>query len=455
MALTLIRRADRINIGDKHLPHPNRYKNIYLVESDEWDENDNFTYKIEILGEAGEVIATKFQPPILPYGYCIIDVTVILKGIPNMTPIFDNILCEELNAGELIEYNIKVTEIYNEEEHGTLEIDKSVIGDIRFRLKENEKFVKYNIFDYILNNDTKKLLTIYEGERKVDLSDIGGLHTPLINNQTEESEIGGIEIVTKNNNGSSSKYCIFYNENLMTETLGNLDVTEIGNTGTPNANKNGLIYIPMFPENIQNGTLKFTTHIYKYHDVLGWESSSNPNMSEVKSYQARIFKDPVKTELGESRYNITYTYSSIIYNFKIECSIFPSIQLFWRSELGFESFSFRYNLKKELKTKKKTFTKDKFKFLTDTIYSTDLLERERDEYNLTMDEVFEVRTGFVSLDEIEYLESLIYSNEIYIRIGGKIEPVLSVDKKYKSPKTKRAKLIDMTLKVLLSNKKQL
>ena len=379
MALTEIQNPNKLSY-----PHHTNFPVWCVVSSTLVDSYFDFQYKIKIYDDTDtEVFTMKVSPDINSNGA--FDVSKVVKS-------FVDYKLELLSTTGVYEYDdmmreyqIKVYEFYNNTEHNELVLDKNLVMDWAY-LKESV----FHKSLYYKPEKTDKYYTQREIGVEYTTADAGmGLLYYLNGDTTDVStDVKGWEIRLFYEDGTYKYYRI--NDNKASITF---DPTT------------GLTSLENIVIGIQNtlASWRGKTFILTNNNGTPTYSYQVINVENVKRYEMEPY-DSSDTLIGD------------IFKYRVKCYRNNVYSLLWKNQYGvYDSYHFIGNNKMKYTNSKKSYNKNTNKIVSEKYYvekwdgdsNRGLLDNENKQY-------IELKSGWLSKSEIEYIKTLIASNNVYL-----------------------------------------
>ena len=398
--------------------HSVAYPIHYTVLSDNY-ATSGFRYKFSINTKDG-VLAVSNNAPSYINGIGIFSPNSLLKNEVEYK-FQPDILAITNVPNAAIQYRIDVSEV------GTASPLSTNFFKVWGLRNANENF---DYTDYVLNNSNGKLLTNQVHTQKVSFNDRGSIRAlsgTLVNVAYPEyiSDVYQYHLIKTNTNGAKYYY----------KSTVNPYYTNTNTTGLSNQNAilvsldDYVVDIPAYPYNVDN---------------MGWTYYAR----ELSPGDYEEFVTPVVISNILNTSTASYSIctldsegnpSSKYYNFEIisECN-YPAVQLAWENkDGGTDYFTITKHKTKTTSSTKSTYIKDKYQQgqMAGTYYNNynyigyNDLSKGESVYGGKVNENWQLYTDWLSQDEIEYLEWLFHSPNVFMRIEDKWYPVTILNDK--------------------------
>ena len=418
-------------------PHENTGKLAVIFYNDTlYNQYSDYNYYIEIENYKEDKKYKNIVPPLKNTnsmsGLSYLDVIKTVKSSvwyeynPNTTNIISS-------PEHLAKYKISVYDYYDSTIQPTSTSAYAIVGNQTLSVFNEGDVDQVDILEYMCNSEDSKLLTYNEGVQKFQASDYATWKTYNNNFQA---------VGTNNPN-------INYVEYKITKTNGDvytgIKTNDVSFTSGDNDLSNATIEIPIGPANINS------LYITELELPNGFKYYPNSDID-------------LNLECGDT-YTITTKDSSSAstsksYQFEIYDGLEDNL-ISWENDFGGTDYqNFSIIAKKEITTKKKTYSKSKMGWYADPYSHEDTLlgrtkKRADTVYYDKYREVYTYTTEHLSPGELTKIENLFYSKNIEVCIDGKWYAGLNLKKKTNILKNNQIKHKYYTFELEVDKNKEL
>jgi len=402
--------------------HQGTYPDYYTCLSDNYTD-DNFKYKYELYTEDG-LLTTWISYPSVTGGLSYTNPNKFLSNLFELD--FDpDILTFTSCPGSIKEYELKVIEINGD-------ADKTTFSN-RNVLNISDEDFSYS--DYILSNSTGSLLTPITFRRKVDLTNNVGTFRFLsgILNTTGTFQISYCYeiLLTITRSTTVYEYKSIVKNPYYTETTIQPPSSSISDK------QKYLLEFPATPKLLNDMQWTMVSYTVNGHPFPPITAPTYDVLEEGDTYTIQTYNN-VATSLPLS--------------FEVSSCKSDQIEILWENELGgFDFFNFNQNFYKNYDVSKSTYQKVRDS-VTTTTYGHTSTDRGLSIFKNEIETSYTLNSDWVQKYELEQMESLFYSKNVFALIEGDIYPVIGLDTNVVI-KTNALQLNNIQFNIKISNKK--